>query len=97
MITISSLLGVLALEAPAIVAVICSIIMSIINKSCINGLKTKVDELATEVQSTKEYQDVKAQLTIVQQENVQLKKAINELLTKIDKVVRKDDGENKTM
>lgn len=97
MITISSILGLIALEAPAIVAIICTLIMTIINKVQSGSVKTELNALKEEVQSTKEYQDVKAQLAIVQQENAKLKKTINELLTKIDKVVRKDDGENKTV
>lgn len=45
-------------------------------------------ELKNEVVNTKEYQDVKAQLKIAHQENVELKKKLNELLTKIDHIDR---------
>ena len=47
-----------------------------------------ITELKAEVTKTKEYDEVKAQLAIAHQENVELKKKLNELLTAIDKIKR---------
>lgn len=48
-------------------------------------------ELKGEVINTKEYQDVKAQLKIAHQENIELKKLIKELLTKVDHIKREEE------
>lgn len=48
-------------------------------------------ELKGEVINTKEYQDVKAQLKVAHQENIELKKLLKELLTKIDRIKREDE------
>ena len=48
----------------------------------------KFEEVRQEIFNTKEYSDLKNQLTIVYQENYELKKKLNELLTKIDHIQR---------
>lgn len=79
--------------APALTAII-GIITAVLkmikegkntNKEIIN----KFEEVRQEIFNTKEYSDLKDQLAIVHQENAELKKTINELLTKIDHVARK--------
>ena len=47
--------------------------------------------LITEIRSTKEYDELKDQLAIVHQENIELKKKLNELLTKIDHITRGEE------
>lgn len=48
----------------------------------------KFEEVRQEIFNTKEYSELKNQLTIVYQENYELKKKLNELLTKIDHIQR---------
>lgn len=50
----------------------------------------KFEEVRQEIFNTKEYSELKDQLLITQKENYELKKKLNELLTKIDKVHRED-------
>lgn len=79
--------------APSITAIL-GVVLSVI-KVIKEGKKTnkevidKFEEVRQEIFNVKEYQDVKDQLVIVHQENVELKKSINELLTKIDHIARK--------
>lgn len=48
----------------------------------------KFEEVRQEIFNTKEYSELKNQLIIVYQENYELKKKLNELLTKIDHIQR---------
>ena len=50
----------------------------------------KFETVRQEVMNTKQYEELKGQLSIAHQENRELKKQINELLTKIDKIARED-------
>ena len=70
--------------APAIASVVGQIITFIKQKG-------ELKPLINEIRSTKEYDELKDQLAIVHQENIELKKKLNELLTKIDHITR---GEN---
>lgn len=58
------------------------------NKETSEQLAIKFENLQQKVLDTKEYEDLKAQLLIAHQENLELKHKINELLTAIDKVAR---------
>lgn len=53
----------------------------------------KFETVRQEVMNTKQYESLKQQLLVAHQENRELKKQINELLTKIDKVVRNEDSD----
>lgn len=75
------MLSILA-AGPSIVA-----ITSII-AACLTLVK-KFNELKGEVVKTKEYKEIKRELAASHRENVELKKQISELLTKIDRVERK--------
>ena len=75
--------GLIAL-APTIVSVTGQIITFIKQRG-------ELKPLINEIRSTKEYDELKDQLAIVHQENIELKKKLNELLTKIDHITR---GEN---
>lgn len=48
----------------------------------------KFEEVRQEIFNTKEYSELKNQLIIAHQENYELKKKLNELLTKIDHIQR---------
>lgn len=84
--------------APAITAIggivtaACSIIKA--GKNNNKELCAKIDGLEQRVLDTKEYETIKEELKISHQENIQLKKKINELLTKVDRIER--GGPNET-
>jgi len=75
------ILSILAV-APSIVAIV-----SVIT-ACVNLVK-KFNELKGEVVKTKEYKEIKRELAASHRENVELKKQISALLTKIDRIERK--------
>lgn len=52
---------------------------------------TTFEKVRQEVLDTKEYEELKSQLLIAHQENRELKKKINELLTKIDHIKREEE------
>ena len=82
--TINLIMAGLISLAPAIASVVGQIITFIKQKG-------ELKPLINEIRSTKEYDELKDQLAIVHQENIELKKKLNELLTKIDHISR---GEN---
>ena len=53
----------------------------------------KFENLRDQVLETKQYEDLKKQLLVAHQENRELRKQINELLTKIDRIRRDEDAE----
>jgi phage regulator Rha-like protein len=73
----------LILEAAPSIAAVASVIIA-----CVKLIK-KFNELKGEVIQTKEYKEIKRELAASHRENVELKKQISELLTKIDRVERK--------
>ena len=80
--------------APAITAII-GIIFAVIkgiknNQTTSKDILDKFEEVREQVFNTKEYTELKEQLKIAYQENYELKKKINELLTKIDHIQRKE-------
>lgn len=98
---IETIYAIILAAAPALTAVI-GIIASVVkiknnNKESNIALSHKIDEsiesfemVRREVMNTKEYESLKAQLAIAHQENIELKKQLNELLTKIDGIARKE-------
>lgn len=91
--TFENLYLTLVAAAPAITAII-GIIISVLKLMKANHISSstlidKFEEVREEVMNTKEYEDLKAQLAIAHQENIELKKKINELLTILDKISRK--------
>lgn len=73
----------------AIIGIIAAVIKLINSGKDTNGqLLTKFEEVRTEVMNTKEYESLKEELKIAHQENRELKKKMNELLTKMDRVAR---------
>lgn len=80
--------------APSITAII-GIVFAIVkgiknNKTTSKDIIDKFEEMREEVMNTKEYSDLKAQLKLAYQENYELKKKLNELLTKIDHIQRNE-------
>lgn len=96
MTSLEQIITIVSISAPAIVTMITSIILSIINKVTVKSVSTKIEEMKAEVKSSKEYTELKAQHVLVHQENIALKKKLNELLTKIDKVVRNESDDEQT-
>lgn len=90
MITFEQIMSIIVAAAPAITAVVGCIITFLKNKTTCQGVVDKFEEVRTEIFNTKEYTDLKEQLKHVYQENYELKKTLNELLTKIDKVQREE-------
>ena len=74
-----------------ILAVAAAIIDSKNRKKTTQVIVETVNNMKQEVLDTKEYQTLKEQLIIVNQENAKLKQQINELLTAIDKIRRGGD------
>ena len=80
--------------APSITAII-GIVFAVIkgiknNQTTSKDILDKFEEVREQVFDTKEYSELKEQLKIAYQENYELKKKINELLTKIDHVQREE-------
>ena len=73
---------------PAVAAILGCVLTHFKNKSVCKEVIDRFDDLRKEVASTKEYEDMKAQLALVHQENRELKRKLNELLTKIDHIQR---------
>ena len=93
--TINEIYAIIIASAPAITAVI-GIVFAVIkgirnNKDTVKELKDAFEDMREEVVNTKEYEDLKAQYKVVMQENIELKKKFNELLTKMDRVYRGEE------
>lgn len=61
------------------------------SKTTSTDVINKFEEVRQEIFNTKEYSELKNQLIIAHQENYELKKKLNELLTKIDHIQRGQD------
>lgn len=86
--TFEQIMSVVVAAAPALAAIIGVVAAVLKNKSITSQVVDKFEEVRLEIFNTKEYSELKDQLKIVNQENVELKKKLNELLTKIDKIDR---------
>lgn len=89
---ITTILTYVTAFGPALIAIggiikaVCTLIKS--NKATSGEVITTLQELKESVLNTKEYEELKDQLCIAHAENAVLKKQLNELLTKIDHIVR---------
>ena len=95
MITFEQIMTVVVAAAPSITAII-GIIVAVIkgienSKDTSTAVIEKFEALRKEVLNTKEYEALKDQYLVTQKENRELKRLINELLTKIDKIQRKEE------
>jgi 3-keto-L-gulonate-6-phosphate decarboxylase len=93
---LTQIFAVFLAAAPSLSAII-GIIVAV--KKSIREAKQNSAETVAELQqikdvifSTKEYTELKNQLVMVHRENVELKRTMNNLLTKIDHVVRESDA-----
>ena len=81
--------------APALVSIIGIITAAIKMRTAQNAklgeVMKKFETLEEEVRDSKQYDDLKRQLLTAHQENRELRKKINELLTKIDRVSRNEE------
>lgn len=90
--TFEQIMAVIVAAAPSITAIV-GIVAAVLkgiksNKATSQDVIDKFEEVRQEIFNTKEYSDLKNQLTLAHQENRELKKKLNELLTKIDKIDR---------
>ena len=89
------IMAIVVAAAPSLTAII-GIIAAVVkgirsNKATSQDVIDKFEEVRQEIFNTKEYSELKDQLKLAHQENYELKKKINELLTKIDHIKRKED------
>ena len=94
MLELEQIYALIVASAPALTAII-GIIFAVVkgiktSKSTSKDVINKFEEVRQEIFNTKEYEELKSQLVLVNQENLELKKKINELLTKIDRIQRKE-------
>lgn len=91
MLELEQIYAVIIAAAPSLSAII-GIVVAVLKNCKSNKLITdKFEEVKTEIISTKEYTELKDQLKIAHQENLELKKKLNELLTKIDHISRTEE------
>lgn len=93
--TFEQIMTIVVAAAPSLTAII-GIVAAVVkaiksNKATSQDVIDKFEEVRQEIFNTKEYSDLKNQLTLAHQENRELKKKFNELLTKIDRIHRKED------
>ena len=78
--------------APAVCAItgsIFAVVRNVRNNRAVSkAIIDKFEEVRLEIFNTKEYSELKDKLSIVYQENIELKKQINKMLTKMDKISR---------
>lgn len=86
--TFEQIMSIVVAATPALTAIIGCVVTFIKNRTTCQGVVDKFEEVRQEIFNTKEYSDLKDQLKIAHQENYELKKKLNELLTKIDKIDR---------
>lgn len=90
--TFEQIMAIVVAAAPSITAIV-GIVAAVVkgiksNKATSQDVINKFEEVRQEIFNTKEYEELKGQLAIAHKENYELKKKINELLTKIDKIDR---------
>lgn len=86
--TVEQIMTILVAVGPSLAA-IGGIIAAVLKiKSILGEIFSRFEEVRKEVINTKEYSELKDQILIVNRENQELKKKLNELLTKIDRIDR---------
>lgn len=88
---VEQIMTVIIAAAPALTAIFGIITAVIKLKKSDKFVIDKFEEVREEIFNTKEYEALKAELKLAHQQNRELKKKINELLTVIDRVVRKEE------
>ena len=95
MLELETIYAVIMAAAPALTSII-GIIFAVVkgiktSKSTSTAVINKFEEVRQEIFNTKEYSELKDQLKLAHQENYELKKKLNELLTKIDHIQRNEE------
>lgn len=95
MLELEQIYALIVASAPALTAII-GIIFAVVkgiktSKTTSADVINKFEEVRQEIFNTKEYSELKDQLKIAHQENYELKKKLNELLTKIDHIQRSEE------
>lgn len=95
MLELETIYAIIMAAAPALTSII-GIIFAVVkgiktSKSTSTDVINKFEEVRQEIFNTKEYSELKDQLKIAHQENYELKKKLNELLTKIDHIHRNEE------
>jgi hypothetical protein len=95
MLELETIYAVIMAAAPALTTII-GIIFAVVkgiktSKTTSTDVINKFEEVRQEIFNTKEYSELKDQLKIAHQENYELKKKLNELLTKIDHIQRNEE------
>lgn len=90
--TFEQIMAIVVAAAPSLTAII-GIVAAVVkgiktSKTTSQQVIDKFEEVRQEIFNTKEYTDLKNQFKLVQAENCELKKKLNLLLTKIDKIDR---------
>lgn len=85
------IIAIVVAAAPALTAILGIITAVVKLKKSDKEVIDKFEEVRQEIFNTKEYEALKAELKLAHQENRELKKKINELLTKIDRIARKEE------
>jgi methylthioribose-1-phosphate isomerase len=93
--TFETIITMVIAAAPAILSTVAVAVISALTKKFtmakIEEAIYHVESASAEIKSSKEYTELKQQLVVVHQENVQLKKKLNETLTKIDRISRSEE------
>ena len=95
MLTLETIITLIVAAAPSLASIIGIIIsvVKMIKESKVSNQQVidKFEETRQAVMDSKQYDELKKQLEIAHAENRELKKKLNELLTKIDRVVREEE------
>ena len=84
-------MSVVVAGAPAVAAVIGMIVSVSKNKEANKVVVDKFEALKTEITNTKEFEQLKLELKLAHEENVKLKRQLNEFLMKLDRIYRSED------
>lgn len=80
-----------AAAGPAITAIVgCIVCFYKLAKFIKTNVLNRLNGLTTEIRDSKQYEGLKAQLQIAHKENAELRKKMNQILTKLDHVDRKE-------
>lgn len=91
MMNFEQIIAIVVAAAPALTAIIGIITAVVKLKNSDKEVIDKFEEVRQEIFNTKEYEALKAELKTAHQENRELKKKLNELLTKIDRIARNEE------
>lgn len=95
MLDLETIYAIIMAATPALTSII-GIIFAVVkgiktSKTTSTDVINKFEEVRQEIFNTKEYSELKDQLKLAHQENYELKKKLNELLTKIDHIQRNEE------